>query len=153
MKLDFILAAAAAGFLATYAHAMFALTADRVGLVKLDFGKGLSMLFFGESYGGNPPYLLGLAAVHLNGIIARLRRSHRTEAARSALCAGGDLRPDPPPFFPVPFQPFHHEAWNFHGEDEPARLANRRCRAPHLRRPVGLDLAGALGAVYWSSEF
>lgn len=72
MKLEFILAAAAAGFLATYAHAMFALTADRVGMVKLDFGKGMSMLFFGESYGGNPPYLLGLAAVHLNGVIFAL---------------------------------------------------------------------------------
>jgi len=72
MDLSIIIGVAAAGFLATYAHAMFALTADRVGLVKLDFGKGLSTLFFGESYGGNPPYLLGLAAVHLNGIIFAL---------------------------------------------------------------------------------
>lgn len=72
MRLDFFLLVAAAGFLATYFHMVFALTADRVGLVKLDFGKAVSMLLFGESYGGNPPYILGLVSVHLNGIIFAL---------------------------------------------------------------------------------
>ncbi|MDP7167288.1 MAG: hypothetical protein QF701_05965 [Nitrospinota bacterium] len=72
VKLDFLLLVAAAGFLATYFHMVFALTAGRVGMVKLDFGKGLSMLLFGESYGGNPPYVLGLISVHLNGIVFAL---------------------------------------------------------------------------------
>ncbi len=72
MKLDFLLIVSAAGFLATYFHMVFAITADRVGMVKLDFGKGLSMLIFGESYGGNPPYILGLISVHLNGIVFAL---------------------------------------------------------------------------------
>jgi len=72
MKFDFLLAVVTAGFLATYFHVVFALTADRVGLAKLDFAKGTGKLIFGESYGGNPPYLLGLAAVQLNGIIFTL---------------------------------------------------------------------------------
>ena len=72
MKLDFLLVVSGAGFLATYFHMVFALTADRVGMVKLDFGKGLSMLLFAEPYGGNPPYILGLISVHLNGIIFAL---------------------------------------------------------------------------------
>jgi hypothetical protein len=72
MKLDFLLAVTFAGFLATYFHLVFALTADRVGLVRLDFTKGTAKLIFGESYDGNPPYVLGLAAVHLNGIIFAL---------------------------------------------------------------------------------
>lgn len=72
MKLEFLLAVAVAGFLATYFHLVFAVTADRVGLARLDLAKGTGMLIFGESYGGNPPYLLGVAAVHLNGIIFAL---------------------------------------------------------------------------------
>lgn len=72
MKLDFLLAVAVSGFLATYFHLVFALIADRVGLVRLDLTKGTAQLIFGESYGGNPPYVLGLAAVHLNGIIFAL---------------------------------------------------------------------------------
>ncbi len=63
------LVACAASFLATYAHLVVALLGDRVGLVRLDFGKGLAMLLFGESFGGKAPYALGLIAVHLNGII------------------------------------------------------------------------------------
>ncbi len=69
MKLDFLLAVATAGFLATYFHMVFALTAGRVGLAKLDLAKGTGKLLFGDSYDGDPPYLLGLAAVLLNGII------------------------------------------------------------------------------------
>ncbi|MYA97431.1 MAG: hypothetical protein F4X91_13605 [Nitrospinae bacterium] len=59
----------AASFLATYAHLVFALIADKIGMVKLDFGKGVSMLLFGDAYEGNPPYTLGFIAVHLNGVI------------------------------------------------------------------------------------
>ncbi len=69
MKLDFLLAVATAGFLATYFHTVFALIADRVGLAKVDLAKGTGKLIFGDSYDGNPPYILGLAAVQLNGII------------------------------------------------------------------------------------
>ena len=65
---DFLIICAVS-FLATYAHLVFALIADKIGMVKLDFGKGLSMLLFGEAYEGKPPYALGLIAVHLNGII------------------------------------------------------------------------------------
>lgn len=72
MKLDFLLAVALAGFLATYFHMLFALTADRVGLARLDLAKGTGKLIFGESYGGNPPYILGMAAVCLNGIVFAL---------------------------------------------------------------------------------
>jgi len=72
MKLDFLLAVAFAGFLATYFHLVFTVTADRIGLPRLDLAKGTGMLIFGESYEGNPPYLLGLAAVHLNGIVFAL---------------------------------------------------------------------------------
>jgi len=72
MTLDFLLAVALTGFLATYFHLVFALTADRVGLVRLDLAAGTGKLMFGESYDGNPPYILGLAAVHLNGIVFAL---------------------------------------------------------------------------------
>ena len=72
MKLGFLLAVATAGFLATYFHLVFALTANKVGLARLDLAKGTGMLIFGDSYGGNPPYLLGFFAVHLNGIIFAL---------------------------------------------------------------------------------
>ncbi len=60
------------GFLATYAHLVFALLAGRMGMARLDYGEGLSTLLFGESYEGKPPYVLGLTAVHLNGIIFAL---------------------------------------------------------------------------------
>jgi hypothetical protein len=69
MKLDFLMAVATAGFLATYFHLVFALVADRVGLAKVDLAKGTGKLLFGDSYDGDPPYLLGVAAVQLNGII------------------------------------------------------------------------------------
>jgi hypothetical protein len=69
MELNFLLAAGIAGFLATYFHSVFALTANRVGLPKLDLAKGTGKLIFGDSYDGNPPYLLGFAAVQLNGMI------------------------------------------------------------------------------------
>ncbi len=72
MGLEFFLLASAAGFLAAYVHMAFSLTADRLGLARLDFPKGLAGLFFGEAFEGRPPYWLGLAAVHLNGIFLAL---------------------------------------------------------------------------------
>lgn len=72
MRLDEFWVICAAGFLATYAHAIVALLGGRLGMVRQDFGKGLSHLLFGESFGGEPPYLLGLAVVHLNGILFAL---------------------------------------------------------------------------------
>lgn len=66
MELDRLLVVAIAGFLATYAHLLFALIGDRFGMAKLDFSHGLGGLFFEGSYG------LGLAAVHLNGIVFAL---------------------------------------------------------------------------------
>ena len=72
MKFDTFLMIASAGFLATYVHMMFALWADRFGMVRLDFAHGLSMLSFGKSFDGHPPYWLGLVAVHLNGIVFAL---------------------------------------------------------------------------------
>ncbi|MEE9257438.1 MAG: hypothetical protein V3V56_09770 [bacterium] len=72
MSAGFVLTVLVAGFMATYAHLIFAITADKVGLAKLDFGKGVSMLLFGDSYGGSPPYMLGLAVVHLNGMLFAL---------------------------------------------------------------------------------
>ena len=70
MELNFLLAVATAGFLATYFHLVFALTAGKIGLAKLDLAKGTGKLLFGDSYDGNPPYILGLAAVQLNGIFS-----------------------------------------------------------------------------------
>ncbi len=72
MEPDFFLLASAAGFLATYVHMAFSLTADRLGPARLDYAGGLAGLFFGEAFEGRPPYWLGLAAVHLNGIFLAL---------------------------------------------------------------------------------
>ncbi len=72
MRLDTFVLVAAVGFLATYAHLMFALWAPRFGLPRLDYPLGLSELSFGESYEGHPPYWLGLAVLYLNGIIFAL---------------------------------------------------------------------------------
>ena len=72
LKFDSFLMIASAGFLATYVHMMFALWADRYGLVRLDFPHGISMLSFGKAFDGHPPYWLGLVAVHLNGIVFAL---------------------------------------------------------------------------------
>jgi hypothetical protein len=72
MQLDFFIMAAAAGFLATYVHLVFALWAPRFGLPRLDFAKVLADLSFKDSFEGDPPYWLGLLAVHLNGIVFAL---------------------------------------------------------------------------------
>ncbi len=72
MQLDEFLLAAAAGFLATYVHLVLALWAPRCGLPRLDFARALADLSFAESFDDAPPYWLGLAAVHLNGIVLAL---------------------------------------------------------------------------------
>ena len=63
---------AAAGVLATYVHMVLALWAPRFGLPRLDFAKMMADLSFGESFKDEPPYWLGLAALHLNGIVFAL---------------------------------------------------------------------------------
>jgi len=72
MRFDDFIMVAAAGFLATYVHMVFALWAPRFGLPRLDFAKALAELSFGESFKGDPPYWLGLLALHLNGIVFAL---------------------------------------------------------------------------------
>lgn len=72
MQLDFFILTVWAGILATYVHMVFALLAPRYGLPRLDFARGLANLCFGESFKGEPPYWLGLAALHLNGIVFAL---------------------------------------------------------------------------------
>ncbi|MFQ5693239.1 MAG: hypothetical protein ACE5IM_09375 [Nitrospinota bacterium] len=72
MRIEDFWVISAGGFLATYAHMVVALVAGKTGMVRLDFGKGLSHLLFGESYDGAPPYWLGLATVHLHGILFAL---------------------------------------------------------------------------------
>ena len=61
------------GFFATYAHYIFALIADKIGLARLDFGKGLSMLLFGESNDGE------LFLVDYDGNIYKLINSEGKE--------------------------------------------------------------------------
>ena len=68
---DFTLVAAA-GFLATYVHMLFALWAPQYGLPRLDFPKMLNDLSFSASFKDEPPYWLGLIALHLNGILFAL---------------------------------------------------------------------------------
>ena len=72
MQLDFFILTAGAGILATYVHMVFALWAPRFGLPRLDFAKGMAELCFKESFDGEPPYWLGLVALHLNGIVFAL---------------------------------------------------------------------------------
>lgn len=72
MQLDFFILTVGAGILATYVHMVFALWAPRYGLPRLDFARGMAELCFGESFDGEPPYWLGLLALHLNGIVFAL---------------------------------------------------------------------------------
>ena len=72
MKLADFTMVAAAGIIATYVHMVFALWAPRYGLPRLDFAKMLAEMSFGESFDGEPPYWLGLLALHLNGIVFAL---------------------------------------------------------------------------------
>ena len=69
MTLDFVLQASIAGFLGGYILVIFAQWAPRYGLPRIDFSRGMTQLTFGESYEGPAPYGLGLAQVHINGIL------------------------------------------------------------------------------------
>ena len=60
---------AAVGALATYAHLVMALWAPSYGLPRIDFAMGIADISWGESFDGKPPYWMGFAAIHLNGIL------------------------------------------------------------------------------------
>lgn len=72
MKLDVFILIAAVGVLATYAHLVMALWAPRYGLPRLDFSLGIAELSWAEKFDGKPPYWMGFAAIHMNGIILAL---------------------------------------------------------------------------------
>lgn len=80
MTLDNLALIVVAGVLATYAHIMVALWADRFGLPKIDLSMGMADLCFGESMGGKPPYWMGFFVIHLNGVIFAL--VYATEVAQ-----------------------------------------------------------------------
>ena len=69
MAPDVFFQIAAVGALATYAHLVMALWAPSYGLPRIDFSAGIADISWGESFGGKPPYWMGFAAIHLNGII------------------------------------------------------------------------------------
>lgn len=72
MTAAFIFKVSFAGFFATYLHILLGLWAPQVGLPQLDFAKRMASLAFDKAYDGNPPYVLGLAVVFLNGIFFTL---------------------------------------------------------------------------------
>ena len=142
---DFLIICAAS-FLATYAHLVFALIADKIGMVKLDFGKGLSMLLFGEAYEGKPPYALGLIAVHLNGIIFGLM--YATVGA-GYICGppvfrGPGVGRGAFDFLAMRVQSAHHGPWLFQPQDAPQSMADRAHCSRHLRRRARLALSDTL---------
>lgn len=72
MTLDFLLAVSLVGILATYGLLTMALWAGRIGLPKLDFATAMTKFTYGESYDGNPPFLMGNFVVYMNGILFSL---------------------------------------------------------------------------------
>jgi Family of unknown function (DUF6789) len=80
VTLDSFILIAAVGALATYAHIVVALWADRFGLPKIDLSMGMAELCWGGSFDGKPPYWMGFIAIHLNGIIFAL--VYATEVGR-----------------------------------------------------------------------
>jgi len=72
MTLEFVVHVAIAGFLATYFHLVLAAWGDKMGMAKIDFSRGLANLTFGDSSKGEASIVLGLAQVHLNGILFAL---------------------------------------------------------------------------------
>jgi hypothetical protein len=72
MDLEFIIQASVAGILGGYVLLIFALWAPRYGLPRLDFPRGMTQLTFGDSYEGPAPYGLGIALLHVNGILFAL---------------------------------------------------------------------------------
>jgi hypothetical protein len=72
MDLEFIIQASVAGILGGYVLLIFALWAPRYGLPRLDFPRGMTQLTFGDSFEGPAPYGLGIALLHVNGILFAL---------------------------------------------------------------------------------
>lgn len=72
MNLETFTLIALVGFLATYVHMIIALWVSEFGLPRLDFSRVIANLNFSGGYKEDPPYLLGMASVHLNGIVFAL---------------------------------------------------------------------------------
>jgi hypothetical protein len=72
MTLEFVIHVSIAGFLATYFHLVLAAWGDKMGMARIDFSRGMTNVTFGESYEGEAPLSLGLAQIHLNGILFAL---------------------------------------------------------------------------------
>jgi hypothetical protein len=70
MTLEFMVQAGLAGFIASYLHLMMALWGPAYGLPRLDFGMGIAVNSWGESFEGkDPPYWAGFFAVLMNGVL------------------------------------------------------------------------------------
>ena len=72
MALNFMLASAFAGVIATFCLLMSALWAHRLGLPRLDFARAMADLTYGETYNGSPPYISGNLIIYMNGIFFAL---------------------------------------------------------------------------------
>ena len=73
MPLDAMITSIIGGILATYVLLAMGAWSHRLGLPRLDFGKAMANLTFGESFEGRePPYFAGQAVVYMNGIIFAL---------------------------------------------------------------------------------
>lgn len=80
MTLDFLLAVSFVGILATYGLLTMALWAGRIGLPKLDFATAMTKFTYGDSYNGDPPFLMGNFVVYMNGIFFALLYATVVEA-------------------------------------------------------------------------
>ena len=61
-----------AGIMATYVLLALALWNARLGLPRLDFPKAMTMLPYGESFDGDPPYWAGVIVIYFNGVFFTL---------------------------------------------------------------------------------
>ncbi|MDH3713984.1 MAG: hypothetical protein OET44_09085 [Gammaproteobacteria bacterium] len=72
MQFDTFMLIVLAGALAAYVHLVCALWAPAIKLPSLDFSAALTRATFEDSFGGDPPWLLGFVCVHLNGAVLAL---------------------------------------------------------------------------------
>ena len=72
MTLEFLVHSALAGFIATYLLMVFAQTADRFGLPRVDFAHEQAELVLRDVVKGPSAYFIGLMILHMNGIIFAL---------------------------------------------------------------------------------
>lgn len=73
MSLEVFVHSALVGVLATYVLLALAVWNKSLGMPRLDFGKAMTMMTFGESYEGRePPYFAGHFIVYMNGIFFAL---------------------------------------------------------------------------------